>query len=236
MAAWAARRASDHVRKGREKAYGYATLGVVGFDGRYDYKPVGGVVNLAARLCAKAGSGQVLLDHATYAATSDRFASEHVADLDLKGYGGATPAYALELGLAAGRLPAVHSVNGTVGIRGSENVMRFWELSGPEVEAADAEPWDGPLASAMRPFSTLGLARLFLAGAVLYGLSGLSGIVLVLSAHSGAPHASGLITFLGAALAFAYRSWRCCSPSRPTSCGASPLHRQSFCSWCHRSW
>jgi class 3 adenylate cyclase len=76
-------------------AFGYATLGVVGFDGRYDYKPVGGVVNLAARLCAKAEAGQVLMDHATYAATSERFASEHVADLDLKGYGGPTRAYSL---------------------------------------------------------------------------------------------------------------------------------------------
>jgi len=76
-------------------AYGYATLGVVGFDGRYDYKPVGGVVNLAARLCAKAGSGQVLMDHPTYAETSERFASAHFADLDLKGYGAATKAYAL---------------------------------------------------------------------------------------------------------------------------------------------
>jgi class 3 adenylate cyclase len=76
-------------------AYGYATLGVVGFDGRYDYKPVGGVVNLAARLCAKAGSGQVLLDHPTYAETSGRFASEHVADLELKGYGAPMRAYAL---------------------------------------------------------------------------------------------------------------------------------------------
>jgi len=76
-------------------AYGYATLGVVGFDGRYDYKPVGGVVNLAARLCARAGSGQVLLDHPTYAATSEHFASAHFADLDLKGYAAVTRAYAL---------------------------------------------------------------------------------------------------------------------------------------------
>jgi class 3 adenylate cyclase len=79
-------------------AYGYATLGVVGFDGRYDYKPVGGVVNLAARLCAKAGPGQVLIDHPTYAATSERFASEHFGDLELKGYGAATKAYALTAG------------------------------------------------------------------------------------------------------------------------------------------
>jgi class 3 adenylate cyclase len=76
-------------------AYGYATLGVVGFDGRYDYKPMGGVVNLASRLCARAGEAQVLLDHATHAATSERFASTHFADFDLKGYGAATRAYAL---------------------------------------------------------------------------------------------------------------------------------------------
>jgi class 3 adenylate cyclase len=76
-------------------AYGYATLGVVGFDGRYDYKPVGGVVNLAARLCAKAGAGQALLDHATFAATSEQFPSTPVADLELKGYVGETRAYAL---------------------------------------------------------------------------------------------------------------------------------------------
>jgi class 3 adenylate cyclase len=76
-------------------AHGYATLGVVGFDGRYDYKPMGGVVNLASRLCGQAAAGQVLLDHATHAATTERFASTHYADLDLKGYGAATRAYAL---------------------------------------------------------------------------------------------------------------------------------------------
>ncbi|HET7690027.1 MAG TPA: adenylate/guanylate cyclase domain-containing protein [Nocardioidaceae bacterium] len=76
-------------------AYGYATLGVVGFDGRFDYKPVGGVMNLAARLCAKAEAGQVLLDQATYAATYERFPSTHVADLELKGYAGEVRAYSL---------------------------------------------------------------------------------------------------------------------------------------------
>ena len=76
-------------------AHGYATLGVIGFDGRHDYKPIGGVVNLAARLCAQASPGQVLLDHATYAATSERFASTPVEDLHLKGYDGPVRAYAL---------------------------------------------------------------------------------------------------------------------------------------------
>ena len=76
-------------------SYGYATLGVIGFDGRYDYKPVGGVVNLAARLCSRADSGQALLDHATHVATEERYPSTHVADFDLKGYGAPIRAYEL---------------------------------------------------------------------------------------------------------------------------------------------
>jgi class 3 adenylate cyclase len=46
-------------------AYGYATLGVVGFEGRHDYTAVGSVVNLAARLSDHAGSGEILLDERT---------------------------------------------------------------------------------------------------------------------------------------------------------------------------
>ena len=83
--------ASEWRRQGFDLSYGigighgYATLGVVGFDGRYDYTPLGGVVNLAARLCAQGRAGQVLLDHATYAATEGLLPCEPV-DLDLKGY------------------------------------------------------------------------------------------------------------------------------------------------------
>ena len=36
-------------------AQGYATLGRVGFEGRFDYAAIGSVTNLAARLCAEAG-------------------------------------------------------------------------------------------------------------------------------------------------------------------------------------
>ncbi len=75
-------------------AYGYATLGVVGFDGRYDYTPMGGVVNLAARLCGKATSGQVLLDQSTYAEQDGSVACEALEGLELKGLG-AQRAYAL---------------------------------------------------------------------------------------------------------------------------------------------
>ena len=75
-------------------AYGYATLGVVGFDGRFDYTPLGGVVNLAARLCGAAEAGQVLMDHATYAELDGVAAGAPVAGIELKGLG-AQRAYAL---------------------------------------------------------------------------------------------------------------------------------------------
>lgn len=75
-------------------AYGYATLGVVGFDGRFDYTPMGGVVNLAARLCGAAAAGQVLMDHATYAELDGVATGEPVEGLELKGLG-APRAYAL---------------------------------------------------------------------------------------------------------------------------------------------
>jgi class 3 adenylate cyclase len=76
-------------------AHGYATLGVVGFDGRYDYTALGPVVNLGARLCAQAAPGQILLDHAAHAATADDMPSEFLGELDLKGYAGSTRAYLL---------------------------------------------------------------------------------------------------------------------------------------------
>ena len=43
-------------------ARGYATLGRVGYEGRYDYAAIGTVVNLAARLCSDAKDGQILID------------------------------------------------------------------------------------------------------------------------------------------------------------------------------
>lgn len=76
-------------------AYGHATLGVVGTDGRYDYTPLGSVVNLAARLCAKAKPGEILIDQAMHAATRDYRLSSSAGTFDLKGFASDVPAYAL---------------------------------------------------------------------------------------------------------------------------------------------
>jgi adenylate cyclase len=55
-------------------ANGYATLGRIGFEGRFDYAAIGTVVNLAGRLCEEAHPGEILIDAKVYAAT------EHMAD------------------------------------------------------------------------------------------------------------------------------------------------------------
>lgn len=70
VATW--ERAGFRLGYGVGVAYGYATLGTIGFEGRYDYTAVGTVVNLAARLCAEAGPGEVLLDERAYDAVAAR--------------------------------------------------------------------------------------------------------------------------------------------------------------------
>lgn len=70
VARWA--RAGFGLGYGIGVAYGYATLGTIGFEGRYDYTAVGTVVNLAARLCGEAAEGEVLVDQRTYDAVVDR--------------------------------------------------------------------------------------------------------------------------------------------------------------------
>jgi class 3 adenylate cyclase len=66
-------------------AYGYATLGAIGFEGRSEYSAIGTVVNLAARLCAEARDGQILVDSKVCEALNDRATAEPVGDLTLKG-------------------------------------------------------------------------------------------------------------------------------------------------------
>jgi adenylate cyclase len=66
-------------------ATGYATLGRIGFEGRYDYGAVGSVVILAARLGDTAGAGEILLSQRTHAAVDTEVKSEVVPEIRLKG-------------------------------------------------------------------------------------------------------------------------------------------------------
>jgi class 3 adenylate cyclase/AmiR/NasT family two-component response regulator len=67
-------------------AHGYATLGRIGFEGRYDYGAVGTVVNLAARLCADAKDEQILIDSKVQAAIEESVGTEPAGELTLKGF------------------------------------------------------------------------------------------------------------------------------------------------------
>ncbi len=64
---------------------GYATLGAIGFEGRWDYAVIGTVANQAARLCADARAGQILIDQATLARIEDLAVAEPLGELVLKG-------------------------------------------------------------------------------------------------------------------------------------------------------
>ena len=76
-------------------AHGYATLGRIGFEGRSDYAAVGSVVNLAARLCAEAGNGQILVERKVMAAIEDKAECQALGPLTLKGFHRPVPAFSV---------------------------------------------------------------------------------------------------------------------------------------------
>jgi len=66
-------------------AEGYATIGAIGFEGRWDYGAIGTVTNLAARLCAEAKGGQILVSSRVAGAVDGLAELEEVGTLTLKG-------------------------------------------------------------------------------------------------------------------------------------------------------
>jgi class 3 adenylate cyclase len=67
-------------------AAGYATLGNIGFEDRMDYGAIGNVTNLAARLCAEAKGGQILIDRKTLSKVEERVQVKFIDELNLKGF------------------------------------------------------------------------------------------------------------------------------------------------------
>ncbi len=74
-------------------AQGYATLGRIGFAGRFDYAAIGTVTNLAARLCAEAAPWQILITQRVNAAAGDLVVSRPVGELSLRGFSRPVPAF-----------------------------------------------------------------------------------------------------------------------------------------------
>ena len=77
-------------------AYGYANIGMIGFEGRRDYSALGPVVNLASRLCAEAADGEILIDLQAHAAAADAIVVGDPRDLSIKGFAQPVTVYAVE--------------------------------------------------------------------------------------------------------------------------------------------
>jgi class 3 adenylate cyclase len=72
---------------------GYATIGAIGFEGRWDYGAIGSVTNLASRLCGEAKPDQILLPQRVLGSVEDLVEVEFVGELTLKGFHRPVPAY-----------------------------------------------------------------------------------------------------------------------------------------------
>jgi adenylate cyclase len=76
-------------------AQGFATLGRIGYEGRFDYAAIGSVTNLAARLCGDAGAGQVLVSQRVFSAVDDVAVGKSVGTLQLRGFSRAIQAFSV---------------------------------------------------------------------------------------------------------------------------------------------
>ena len=87
------RRKGYDIELGIGIAQGHATLGRIGFEGRSDYAAIGSVTNLAARLCAEATAGQILISQRVHSATEDMVTADAVGELTLRGFSRPMPAF-----------------------------------------------------------------------------------------------------------------------------------------------
>jgi class 3 adenylate cyclase/CheY-like chemotaxis protein len=83
-------------------ALGYATLGRIGFEGRYDYGAVGSVLNLASRLCDVAEPGQIVVSQRVLAEVEELVEAEPLGGLNLKGFGKPMEAFSVSSAVPVG--------------------------------------------------------------------------------------------------------------------------------------
>jgi class 3 adenylate cyclase len=76
-------------------AQGYATIGAIGFEGRWDYGAIGTVTNLAFRLCGEAGPAQILVSGRVMAAVEGAVEAEPLGPIPLKGFRNPVPVFAI---------------------------------------------------------------------------------------------------------------------------------------------
>jgi class 3 adenylate cyclase len=79
------RRLGHELGFGIRIAHGFATLGTIGFEGRFDYAAIGTVSNVASRLCDEAKPGQILISPRVLTAVGNAVTVEPVGEFGLKG-------------------------------------------------------------------------------------------------------------------------------------------------------
>jgi len=79
------RRLGHDIGFGLGIAHGFATLGTIGFEGRFDYAAIGTVSNVASRLCDEAKPGQILISPRVFMAVENAVTVEPVGEFALKG-------------------------------------------------------------------------------------------------------------------------------------------------------
>jgi class 3 adenylate cyclase len=82
-------------------AHGFATLGTIGFEGRFDYAAIGTVSNVASRLCDEAKPGQILISPRVLMAVEDAVSVEPVGEFKLKGISRSLTAYNVRSAVSA---------------------------------------------------------------------------------------------------------------------------------------
>jgi class 3 adenylate cyclase len=82
-AAWS--RLGHEIGFGIGIAHGFATLGTIGFEGRFDYAAIGTVSNVASRLCDEAKPGQILISPRVLMKVENAVKVEPVGEFELKG-------------------------------------------------------------------------------------------------------------------------------------------------------
>ena len=80
------RRAGYDLALGVGIAQGFATLGRIGFEGRFDYAAIGSVTNLAARLCSDAEAWQVLVTERVLASVEQLVEAELIGEVQPRGF------------------------------------------------------------------------------------------------------------------------------------------------------
>ena len=100
------RRRGHELGIGSGIAFGFATLGLIGFEGRYEYTAIGPVVNLAARLCDEAAAGEILLAQRAYAAVQPSVQVHERGELALRGIDEPVHAWSFDALQAGAELPA----------------------------------------------------------------------------------------------------------------------------------